>query len=79
MDRRTKEQIVSELQERLKQANLGVLTRFNAMNVEKMEALRNALRKNDADLKVVQSRPILRFCQTISNGPLRLSWATRIR
>ncbi len=55
MDRRTKEQIVSELQEKLKQARLGVLTNFNAMNVEKMESLRNALRKNDAELKVVKN------------------------
>ena len=51
MDRKAKEQIVSELQEKLKKAHLGVLTRFNAMNVEKMEALRNAL-QNDAELKV---------------------------
>ncbi|PKN05804.1 MAG: 50S ribosomal protein L10, partial [Deltaproteobacteria bacterium HGW-Deltaproteobacteria-7] len=55
MDRKTKEQIVSELQEKLKQAKLGVLTSFNAMNVLKMEALRNALRKNDAELKVVKN------------------------
>jgi len=55
LDRRTKEQIVAELQEKLKQAKLGVLTSFNAMNVEKMEALRNALRKNDAELKVVKN------------------------
>lgn len=55
MDRTTKQQIVSELQEKLKQANLGVLTNFNAMNVEKMEALRNILRKNDAELKVVKN------------------------
>jgi len=55
LDRRTKEQTVSELQEKLKQAKLGVLTSFNAMNVEKMEALRNALRKNNAELKVVKN------------------------
>ena len=55
MDRKTKEQVVSELQEKLKQAKLGVLTTFNAMNVEKMESLRNALRKNDAELKVVKN------------------------
>jgi large subunit ribosomal protein L10 len=55
LDRRTKEQIVSELQEKLKQANLGVLTSFNAMTVLKMEALRNLLRKNDAELKVVKN------------------------
>jgi len=55
LDRRAKEQIVSELQEKLKKANLGVLTTFNAMNVEKMENLRKALRKSDAELKVVKN------------------------
>ncbi len=55
MDRTTKAQIISELQDKLKQAKLGVLTNFNAMNVEKMEALRNALRKNDAEMKVVKN------------------------
>lgn len=55
MDRRTKEQIVSELQEKLKEAKLGVLTSFSGMNVAKMEALRNALRKSNAELKVVKN------------------------
>jgi large subunit ribosomal protein L10 len=55
LDRTTKAQIISELQDKLKQAKLGVLTNFNAMNVEKMEALRNALRKNDAEMKVVKN------------------------
>ena len=55
MDRTNKQQIVSELQAKLKQAKLGVLTNFNAMNVEKMETLRNVLRKNDAELKVVKN------------------------
>jgi large subunit ribosomal protein L10 len=55
LDRRTKEQIVSELKEKLKEAKLGVLTSFNGMNVIKMEALRNALRKSNAELKVVKN------------------------
>jgi large subunit ribosomal protein L10 len=55
LDRRTKEQIVSELQEKLKEAKLGVLTTYSGMNVLKMEALRNALRKSDAELKVVKN------------------------
>ena len=55
MDRRTKEQIVSELQKKLKEAKLGVLTSFSGMNVEKMEALRNALRKSNAEWKVVKN------------------------
>ena len=55
MDRRTKEQIVSELQGKLKEAKLGVLTSFSGMNVAKMAALRNALRKSNAELKVVKN------------------------
>jgi large subunit ribosomal protein L10 len=55
LDRRTKEQIVSELQKKLKEAKLGVLTSFSGMNVEKMETLRNALRKSDAEWKVVKN------------------------
>jgi len=55
LDRRTKEQVVSELQVKLKEANLGVLTSFSGMNVEKMEALRNVLRKSNAELKVVKN------------------------
>jgi large subunit ribosomal protein L10 len=55
LDRRTKEQIVSELQGKLKEAKLGVLTSFSGMNVVKMEALRNALRKSNAELKVVKN------------------------
>jgi len=55
LDRRTKEQIVSELQGKLREAKLGVLTSFSGMNVAKMEALRNALRKSNAELKVVKN------------------------
>ena len=55
MDRKTKEQIVSELQKKLKEANLGILTSFSGMNVEKMEALRNELRKSNAEWKVVKN------------------------
>jgi large subunit ribosomal protein L10 len=55
LDRRTKEQIVSELQKKLKEANMGVLTSFSGMNVLKMEALRNELRKSDAEWKVVKN------------------------
>ena len=55
MDRRTKEQVVSELHEKLKEAKLGVITSFSGMNVLKMEALRNALRKSSAEVKVVKN------------------------
>ncbi|HPD57236.1 MAG TPA: 50S ribosomal protein L10 [Smithellaceae bacterium] len=55
MDRKTKEQVVSELHEKLSKAKLGVLTSFSGMNVLKMEALRNTLRKSSAEVKVVKN------------------------
>jgi len=55
LDRRTKEQVVSELHEKLGKAKLGVLTSFNGMNVVKMEALRNTMRKSSAEVKVVKN------------------------
>jgi len=55
LDRGAKEQIVSELQVKLKEAKLGVLTSFSRLNVEKMEDLRKALRKSNAELKVVKN------------------------
>ena len=56
MDRRTKEQVVSELHEKLGKAKLGVLTSFNRMNVVKMEALRHTMRKSSAEVKVVKNK-----------------------
>lgn len=55
MDRKTKEHVVSELHEKLSKAKLCVLTSFIGMNVLKMEALRNALRKSSAEVKVVKN------------------------
>lgn len=55
MDRKTKEQVVSELHQKIQKANLGVLTSFSGMNVEKMEALRRELRKVDAEWKVAKN------------------------
>ena len=55
MDRRTKELVVAELHGKLKNARLAVLATYSGMNVEKITALRNALRKSDAEFKVVKN------------------------
>ncbi len=55
MDRRTKEQVAAELHEKLKGVRLAVLTDYSGMNVEKMTALRNALRKSETELRVVKN------------------------
>lgn len=55
MDRKTKEQVVAELHEKLKHFNLAVLTNCSGMNVGKITNLRNALRKTDTELRVVKN------------------------
>jgi large subunit ribosomal protein L10 len=55
LDRKTKERVASELHEKLRDAQLTVLAGYIGMNVEKMTALRNTLRKTDTELRVVKN------------------------
>jgi len=55
LDRRTKEKVVAELHEKLKETTLAVLAGYSGMNVEKITALRNALRKSGTELRVVKN------------------------
>ncbi len=55
MDRRTKEQVAGELHEKVKSFKLAVLANFSGMDVAKMTALRNDLRKSKAEFKVVKN------------------------
>ena len=55
MDRSKKEQIVAELQGKLKDVKLAVLTGYSGLNVEKVTDLRNELRKSDAEFRVIKN------------------------
>jgi len=55
LDRRTKELVVAELHEKLIGTKMAVFANFSGLSVEKMTELRNALRKSDAELKVVKN------------------------
>ena len=55
MDRKTKELVANELHEKLKDFDLAVLAHYSGLNVEKLTALRNALRKTDTELRVVKN------------------------
>jgi large subunit ribosomal protein L10 len=55
LNRGTKEQVVAELHEILKETKWAVLTNYRGMNVEKISALRNALRKSGTELRVVKN------------------------
>jgi large subunit ribosomal protein L10 len=55
LDRKEKEQAVAELHERLKSVTLAVLAGYSGMNVGKITALRNELRKTGTELRVVKN------------------------
>ncbi len=55
MDRKTKELIVQELHDKLKDFNLAVLSHYSGLNVEKLTVLRSSLRKANTELRVVKN------------------------
>ena len=55
MDRKTKELVVNELHEMLRDFDLAVLAHYSGLNVEKLTSLRIALRKADTELRVVKN------------------------
>lgn len=55
MDRKTKELVAQELHEKLKDFKLAVLAHYSGLDVEKLTALRIALRKADTELRVVKN------------------------
>jgi len=55
LDRKTKEAMVAELHDKLKDVKLAVLADYSGMTVAKMEALRNGLRKTGAEMRVIKN------------------------
>ncbi len=55
MDRGTKEQVVAELHEKLRDLQLAVLANYSGLDVKKITELRNALRKIDTEIRVVKN------------------------
>jgi len=55
LDRSKKEQIVAELQGKLKDVKLAILADYSGLNVEKITDLRNELRKSDAEFRVIKN------------------------
>lgn len=55
MDKGTKEQIVSHLSGKLKQANFAILTDYRGLTVEMITKLRNELRGVSSDYRVVKN------------------------
>jgi len=55
LNRSKKEQIVAELQEKLKDVKLAILADYSGLNVEKITDLRNELRKSDAEFRIIKN------------------------
>jgi len=80
LDRNTKEQVITDLHEKLKDFKLAVLASYSGLDVERLTLLRNNLRKSDAEVKVVKNT-LLRIASEGTNfsvakdqlkGPLAL-------
>jgi large subunit ribosomal protein L10 len=55
LERSKKEQVVAELQEKLKDVTMAVLADYSGLNVARITELRNELRKSNAELRVVKN------------------------
>ena len=66
MDRSTKERVVAELHEKIKDLKLAILANYSDLTVEKMTALRNSLRKTNTNLMVVKNT-LLRIASKDTN------------
>lgn len=64
MDRKTKERIIADLHDKLKDVKFVILTDYSGMNVEKITALRNELRQAKAEFRVVKNT----LLRAASNG-----------
>lgn len=55
LDRRTKEQIVAELHEKLSRAKIAILADYRGIKVKEFDELRNELRKSGSEVRVVKN------------------------
>ncbi len=55
MKREDKREVVADLQQRMRQAKVAILTRFSGLNVERMTQLRRELRKADVEYRIIKN------------------------
>jgi len=70
LDRKTKEQVVAELNEQLRDVKLAVLTGYSGMDMAKLTTLRNVLRKSGTEFRVVKNTLLRIASQDTSFGAL---------
>lgn len=83
MERKEKEAVVAELQQRMRTAKVAFLTRFTGLNVEKMTQLRRELKQSAVEYRVVKNN-LLRLAikgtdkqllEKKLQGPLAVAWS----
>ena len=83
MKREDKRAVVADLNQRMRQAKVAILTRFVGLNVEKMTQLRRELRKAAVEYRIVKNTLLRLAIQGTEKevlgskieGPIALAWS----
>ena len=83
MKREDKSKVVGDLQQRMRQARVAILTRFVGLNVEKMTQLRRELRKAAVEYRIIKNTLMRLAIQGTDKevltpkleGPLAVAWS----
>ena len=83
MKREDKRAVVADLNQRMRQARVAILTRFVGLNVEKMTQLRRELRKAAVEYRIVKNTLLRLAIQGTEKevlgpkieGPVALAWS----
>lgn len=83
MKREDKHAVVADLNQRMRQAKVAILTRFVGLNVEKMTQLRRELRKAAVEYRIVKNTLLRLAIQGTEKevlgskveGPVALAWS----
>ncbi|MFP3982858.1 MAG: 50S ribosomal protein L10 [Desulfurivibrionaceae bacterium] len=71
MNRDEKAALVEDLSDKLKKAELAVVTEYKGLNVASLETLRRELKKNNAEFKVVKNTLLSRAVSDSAYEPLK--------
>jgi len=83
LKREEKGEVVADLQQRMRQAKVAILTRFSGLNVERMTLLRRELRKAGVEYRVIKNTLFRLAIQGTDKeplsprleGPLGVAWS----
>lgn len=85
MKREDKREVVADLQQRMRQAKVAILTRFSGLSVERMTLLRRELRKADVEYRIIKNTLFRLAIQGTDKeplspnltGPIGIAWSDK--